>query len=464
MSLKFPSFFQPSKLSRVTPIDDATEQSPALKPADNAPAKPSSAQLPSSGAALKTNLYAELMRKNLGVPMENSIAFQKVTTKEGANVEIMQLMNKYAHDIGSRLSENEVKTYIGIGERLVDAMNKGKLQEDGTLLVKTQNGNEMRVHSNLETSRAISWYLQAKALMDNASAEREPTLLQRGSMLMKDEGGKLFRFLSSAPNGYGRISSHFNERSNSEVAGFSNTGVMGKLCGLSKPSAAQHGMEDFSNRFPGCKGTMLFDQLQGKDGTAQIFLKWETAGMPTVLGKMKHADKEEGKKAAIKNHVKAFKRCAAHAVNFTSHLAGPKNAAPGLKVRRESLGGKETKQLLEEFTSIVQDSATSLGTDWSKNAIKAGKERGLYHMKDILHDIKEIYQSDKRGPEFEKKTAQIDALLGKIQKFESEIGNDLGLERKGEELHVSLDTSYLAKETAGPRPAMLADLLAQERP
>lgn len=463
MNLKFPSIIHSPKLSKVVPID-IDEQSPALQPTDNAQAKPSKSSPPSAEASRKANLYAEQMRLNLGEPMKNSIAFQRIPTRGGENVELMQIMQKYAQAIGSKLSENDVKAYISIGERLVNALNEGRLQEDGTLLVQTQNGSDMRIHSNLETSRAVSWYLQAKAAMDNASPDREPTLLQRGSMLMKDEDGKLFRFLNSAPNAYGRISSHFNERSSSEIAGFRNTGVMGKLCGLLQPSAAQRGIEDFSGRFPGCKGTMLFDQLHGKDGSTQIFLKWEEAGMPTILGEMKHADKEEGKRAALRNHIKAFGRCAAHTVNFASLLAGPKNTDPSLKARRENLSGENTKLLFDEFKKIVQESAQNVGTKEAKETIKAGKERGLYHIKDILQDMKETYQSDKHVSGFEKKIARIDALLGKIQQFESDMGNDFGLERKGAEVHASLDTSYLTNKTANPRPTTLADLLAQERP
>ena len=222
---------------------------------------------------------------------------------------------------------------------------------------------------------------------------------------MKDDDGKLFRFLNSAPNSYGRISSHFNERSASKVAGFRNTGVMGKACGLSKPSAAQRGIEDFAKRLPGGRGTMLFDQLTGNDGATQFFLKWETAGMPTVLGQTVHADKEEGVKAAIMNHAKASKQCAAHAFNFVSHVTGSRKIDPAFPVRREDLRGEDTKKLFEEYKTIVQDSAQSLGARWSRKAIKEGKERGLYHMKDILLAIQENYASNS------KPTAQIDALL-----------------------------------------------------
>lgn len=171
MSLKFPSIIRSPKLSKVVPTD-IDKQSPKLQSTDTAQAKPSKASPPFAGASRKANLYAEQMRLNLGEPMKNSIASQRIPTKGGENVEVMQIMQKYAQAIGSKLSENDVKTYISIGERLINALNEGRLQKDGTLLVQTQNGKDMRIHSNLETSRAISWYLQAKAAMDNASPDR----------------------------------------------------------------------------------------------------------------------------------------------------------------------------------------------------------------------------------------------------------------------------------------------------
>ena len=435
---------------------DINKQSSTLPPTENTQDKSGLASnMPSIKSTQKANVYAEHMRINLGQPMENGIALKTIATKSG-DMALMKLMQLYAQAIDSKLGENNFGMYINIGERLVDALNKGQLQKDGTLLVQTKNGDNMRIQSNLETARSISWYMLAKALMDNASPDREPTLLQRGSMLMKDDDGKLFRFLNSAPNSYGRISSHFNERSASKVAGLRNTGVMGKACGLSKPSAAQRGIEDFAKRLPGGKGTMLFDQLTGKDGSTQLFLKWETAGMPTVFGKTVHADKEEGIKAALRNHTKASRRCAAHAVNFVSHLTGSRKIAPAFPVRREDLRGEATKKLFEEYKTIAQDSAQSLGAKWSRKAIKEGKERGLYHMKDLLLAIKENYLSDSNPSAHKKKIDHIDALLTDIRQFESEIGNDLGLERKGSEVHVSLDTSYLTSKT-------LAELLASEK-
>ena len=232
----------------------------------------------------KAAFHAWRMRLSFGRGMESGILSHEIATKSSGNTPLMQIMQQYAHDIGSNLSAQEIERYINIGEYLVRAITQGRLQEDNKLRIPKENGGERIVQSNLETARAISWYLQAKGVMDHASPDLDPHLLNRGSMLVADQDSHLFRFLNSAPNTHGRISTHFNERSTSEPPTLSTTGVLGKAGSLFSPSAtAQRAIEDFSKRMPSGKGNMTFDRLQENDGTPLLFLKWETVGVPTKV-------------------------------------------------------------------------------------------------------------------------------------------------------------------------------------
>ena len=135
---------------------DTNKQSSTLPPTKNTQDKSGVASnMPSVKSARKANVHAQHMRDNLGQAMENGIALKKIATKSGDTL-LMQTMQQYAQAIDSKLGENDLGMYINIGERLVDALNKGQLQEDGTLLVQTKNGDNMHVQSNLETARSIS--------------------------------------------------------------------------------------------------------------------------------------------------------------------------------------------------------------------------------------------------------------------------------------------------------------------
>ncbi|KRB67947.1 hypothetical protein ASE07_09840 [Noviherbaspirillum sp. Root189] len=346
-----------------------------------------------------------------------------------------------------------------MGERIIHGLNEGKFV--GNKLMAPAQDGYFPVVSNAETTRAISWYLQAKAVMDNARPDKEPTLLSKGSMLMKDPDGRLNNFLLSSRNSYGRISTHFNERSLAEKANFKNVGIAGGLVGLSKESYAHHGIEDMSDRMPSGKGTVIFDALKGKDGSQQLFLKWETAGMPTVFGKSVHADTEEGVRTALKNHVKAFQRCAAHSFNFIGHMAGTKKDV-NWGIHREDVHKGDAKPLFVQYAQIMKtlDKSCEMSApeDRGKDkrgfgvaAVKLGKTHGLYQMEDMLKGARgmhvnrandEQYAPDKREVH-EAEIKKIDQLLFAMKEFSAAQGNNLGLERRGAEVHINLDTNYV---------------------
>ncbi|MFC5475045.1 hypothetical protein [Paraherbaspirillum soli] len=451
MRINLPSFFKTS--TSPVPGNDGPglsgtsgNRSSASAPVRSETAPPNSDIRQTTGKMnlAQAKVLADLMRTSLGAPMAGGVLQREIATENFGAVNVSDVMNQYARDIGSKLSPREVETYINMGERLVHAIGNKEPGAGKELTVKGGDGRAFNVSSNLETTRAISWYLQAKAVMDNASPDRDPVVLGKGSMLMKDEGSKLFDFLNGSSNAYGRLSTHFNERSNSMPANLSNTGLAGGVAGMLKPGAAQKGIEDFSNRMPSGKGTVIFDKLKEKDGVPQLFLKWESVGMPSVFSKTVHADKEDGLKKALQRHIGAVGRCVTHSANFLHTITGTKKDVDW-GVRREDVHKGASEHLYKDFKNIV----AKVGKD--KNLIKTmqaeGKEKGLDFMTDELEKMRTDMAN---SPGHEQTKTKIDDLLGKINKFHDEMGENLGLDRKGSEVHVSLNTAYLTSPASQP--------------
>lgn len=401
---------------------------------------PTNVNTNANGKTAQAKMDAAMMRASLGVALEGGVMSKEIsipTDKDGnKKINISAVMDQYAKDIGSKLTTQQVATYINMGERLVDAIINDKMGADKKLEVQADGvvaKNPFSVESNKDTARAISWYLHAKAVMDNESDARDPVLLKKGSMLMNDPGNKLFKFLNSAPNVYGRASSHYNGLSEAKTASFKNTGFMGAAVGALNRAKAQRGIEDFNKHMPSGKGTVIFDRLSEN----RLFLKWETAGMPTAFGKGAHADKEEGPLREAQNKVMAVIECFKHSLNFLHTISGKKTDAPW-GTRRENVNKGEPAPLFTEFKNIIQDKVVQ----------KEAKIKGLAFMKDQLITVKNAHLQETESPqdaEAEQPRAikDIDKLIEDIKEFEEKMGNDLGIGRIGAEVHVKLNTDYL---------------------
>jgi len=381
---------------------------------------------------------AQTLQTQLGAPVAGGVWGREIETQNftvprgnrGLTIRPMvaQVMEQYRRDLGSGISHDEMRRYINMGERIVDAIQSQNDYAGGPIQVTGADGTEYDVSPNLETTRAISWYLQAKAVADNAG-NRDPVVLQRGSMVVQDPGGRLFRFLKSAPNTYGRASTHFNERSVSDTATLRNTGIAGAVAGL-KGQKAQYGIEDFSNRMPSGRGCLVFDQLQGRNGQPQTYLKWESVGMPSFLGFGTHADRTDGWAAKVRNRFLSQFRCLGHTFNFLRSLRGGTRQNWG--VHREAVHKGEPKTLYEGFRNIMEQAAGELGKEdeWAQSQQRDAKRYGLYFIVDTLNDPEAVPGSLRE---------KADNLLREIGQFSRRMGNDLGIERKGAEIHVSLE-------------------------
>ncbi|HEB77422.1 MAG TPA: hypothetical protein ENI90_02710, partial [Methylothermaceae bacterium] len=126
---------------------------------------------------------AETLRTQLGAPVDGGVLEREIDTRNFtvrdeigiATPTVAEVMERYRRDLGSGVSPDEMRRYINMGERIIGAIRS--LPDDyagGPIRVRGANGEEYGVSPNLETIRAISWYLQAKAIADNADATLDP--------------------------------------------------------------------------------------------------------------------------------------------------------------------------------------------------------------------------------------------------------------------------------------------------
>lgn len=379
---------------------------------------------------------AQAQRAQLGRPIDGGgVLGQAVTVKSSSgpkDTSVGDLMEVYRSRLGSSVGKQEMQGYINMGERIVTALKDPANHREGGVMV-----DGLLVKSNLDTTRAVSWYLQAKGVADNAAPDREPAFLNRGAMVMDDPGNLLYNFLNSAPNAYGRASTHFNERSSSDSAGFGNTGAAGLMAGLKSPQSAQRGIEDFDNRMPSGKGCLVFDKLdtlQGGD-KPRLFLKWESVGMPTVFGGGTHADAESGWSGKVWNRAGAVFRCLGHSVNFVHSLSEGRSGGIGIKVDKG-----DAAPVFQSFQSSVRQAEHDLGKSpgWADGVIKEAREHGLSFMNDKLKEISTEYgraqtegafiSRDERG-EWAMKRMALNDTQKQVSAFSEKMGVDLGLDR-----------------------------------
>jgi len=159
--------------------------------------------------------------------------------------------------------------YIIAGAKIIEAL--GKADSAHTATVSVQDGS-VPIRPNIQTIRAVIWYLKAKALTGRKENINDltPKLSESGNsdhLIVSGElASRLYRFLESAPTTYNR------------------NGLFGKLF-RGRQQQQERGIEDFSNQLPQGKGAVVFDLKNG-----QLHLKLETAGTPSLFGTSRHSD------------------------------------------------------------------------------------------------------------------------------------------------------------------------------
>lgn len=363
------------------------------------------------------------LRDMLGAENDNGILKQNITTKQGT-APLEHFMSAYVSTLGKghQISTQEAMTFVRMGERIVGAMNQGSDKDFKLPLSITMNGETKQIPANLDTARAVSWYLAAKGMADNASPVRDAVQMHSASMTLSDPGNRMHKFLSSAPNCYGRCSSHHATRTarDGEPPAGSKPGWSEKLLMKFGGQPLQNGMEDFTNKFPSNGGTLLFARLKDGSGGGELMLKWEKVGMPNAFDAARHGDTREEKATFMM----AAGRCKGHMVNFMNRHEAKFGVARGEQAAK--LIGKDE---VKGFAKLVEKSNLS-DSDKKKYALNSDKQ----NIPNMLEGLAKLKQDCAASG---KPTITIDSLETNIEDMTRLQGEDLGIARAGAEVHAS---------------------------
>ncbi len=422
-----------------------------------------------SNGLFEAKNHAQTLRNELGKPMRDTEVAGQTSLKSKGNgrTTLGSVMSELRVATGSRISEPQMRTYINMGEHIAKEIGQQRNYAGGPITVRDNDGNSHVVKPNLETTRALSWYLQAKALVDNNSAglrsEHCLAAMVKGAMVINDPGGNAFQFLKSSNNTYGRASTHFNERGRGQKATFGNTGFAGMLAGL-RGQGAQFGIEDFGNKMPSGGGCLLFEQLPGNSDNQQLFLKWESVGMPDVFGRGTHADDADGWTSKVQNRYDAQSRCMGHTMNF---LKGHSSENPTFIPRREAVNKGAPEELFQDYAkfqkkfrkqdelshietrtgpigsakqNLEERKAKKTGKKLAKEDKKTGKKFGLGVMeRQLAADIMNVTENwDMAAKKKEELMEEAYELRTRLEDFKDDMGPYMGIDRKGAEIHANL--------------------------
>lgn len=373
--------------------------------------------------------------KRLGVDRPTGILHQTVGNTGRT---VSDIMNDYRGRINSPLTREKMEQYINMGELVTDAINKLPGDYAGGPIQFEFGGRTEWIKPDTETVRAVSWYLMSKAA-STQSGDGSTLEFGRGSMLMNDPGNKLYHFLRSSPKATGRISTHFAERSLSTTNFFKRFHGGGILAAIKK-QPLQMGIEDFDSQMPSGKGCLLFDRLTGVTNgqndpdKPQLFLKWESAGVPLATKLSGHTD-GHNPFLALGNMFRSISRDISHTWNFVksrfdSHAPNARDA------RREDVHkGRVGEMVFEPFENLINrihqgDEATS------RSVLKEAKKHGVYWIIDYLDNMGDLLKR-----RLENEVGEVsDGLFNYMQ---NHAGPDVGIHRRGAEVHVDLNTDYL---------------------
>lgn len=359
-------------------------------------------------ATMPASLRPLELKRALSNASGPGILDQAAPAKGRSNASVKDLLGDVHEQLyKGRVSKEAMFEYVKMGESIVAAIAQSA---DGKPpLTATINGETIKIPSTLETTRAVLWYLQAKSIADNAGEERGATTPGlSGAMILKDPDSKLLGFLSCYPCTYSRISTHMKDES---------------------VEKKQKGIEDFGSRMPGAGGTLLFSGLKpGADGTNLLYLKIETSGVP--MPNLRHSDPESGALMGIAYRMMSIGRTLRHVFSFVDMVL-LKNADVGNRSEKMSKG--DILPIYVDFKAALKAQTWLSAEDRVQIATMLATQRatGLGKALDVMIAKGKAAGQDASG---------LEDIRQRLQAFHAQMGNDLGINRYGNEVHATLET------------------------
>lgn len=357
-----------------------------------------------------------------------------------ANEAVMSRVLAHAQKQGTPITETELRGLVATGERLAGALNAQPAAQhaSGSPLTVNVGGNALQVDSSVHTTRALGWYMMAAAAQQDANRADGGQLAgtsdmtTSGSFVMKDPGNATYKFLAAAPTADSRMSTHFGERVDHQETH--------KICGLfdsGKP--AQRGIEDYRNMLPGQGGTMLFDKLAAGNGDQELFVKFESVGCPPYFRTEPHQGTGQG----VARFFAALDRNIGHATNFFGSLAErmKSGAAEGGAVKRQEhvYKGVLKEPVAKPFARLIDSAIKSGAIDASaKEVARSVHKFGLPYVQAAIDRIGEA--ADAHGNvALRHEVADMRRQLQDAGDMLGAQSDRHGIERRGAEVHISLD-------------------------
>ncbi|MDO1583199.1 hypothetical protein [Rhizobium oryzicola] len=393
-----------------------------------------------TGALENAQLQQSTLRDDLSAhdSEKSNILDVAIDVKGRGQVEVSALMEELRVSLGGdkKISQFEMNRYIRMGERICEAVKNSK---DGkTDVGVTVNGKTISIPSNVDTTRAVGWYMFAKAMVDNAGAEREAvTAGGDGAMLVKDPGKKLYNFLSSAPSCYGRTSTHLKAHSQNAGKKMSfgearaQTGIISAFS-VKGGGAVQSGIEDYSSKMPG-GGTLLFDTIKpDSSGDSLLFMKFEPVGTPSSFSHIgRHVDPADGFARNVAGLASVAGRNIKHGFHLVESIAA-KHFKQEEAYRGEKFDKGPTKAVYREFKQALENA------DWIDAGSKSeiAKHVATYGAAGMLAQCEEINNAALVAAVPDNDRLVFLDVSERLTKLMASLGAELGIERRGNEVHV----------------------------
>lgn len=350
------------------------------------------------------------------------------------NARVIEMLQAHAKAAGSALSSEQIAGYVALGEHALHAIAQIRAPEGQAAAPMPEQlpvAGGLLLSANLEVMRAISWYVvacaaqqdanrQAAGMDDQIGGKTITDLTIAGAYVFKDPHHAIYDFMNHYPAVYSRISTHFNERSESPLLAFGQ--------------ADQRGMEDYEHRLPGEGGTILFDKLRG----GEMFFKFEHAGMPT----MESAGRLDDQGLGGASSYEVAQRVGSHAFSFVWTLM---YTAPGVERKEHVYKGLLESEVHRPFLELVRQ-AQLLGLldaqDTADQHAKQSKNQGLPHLEQTLARLGARLEESEQAPEHMELRLSLAALQRRISEAKRMLGaqsDHLGIVRRGAETHVDLN-------------------------
>ncbi len=398
---------------------------------------------------IKIKKYIENNKELMGI----------IKTAQGPTItssqEVIDKLKSHAENTYRNISKDQITEWVTVGENIAKLLKeqaaKPLEEQDGKpknepLTVKGDSGM-LTIESNPYTIRALTWYMMASAAAQdvarNAVEHEQPTasdMVTSGSIIMKDPGNAIFKFLESSPEANNRTSSHFQDRlGHQEKHLFLNFFSF-------KNSPSQRGIEDYEGLLPGHGGAMVFDRLKSstKDGMPEIFIKFEAVGCPAWI------DDETYNKLFYTPYlfyslVAGASLNIQHSAEFlTTRLpALTKEHAQKEIVRQEHLYKGRLSKLFEELNKAFENAYTQGVEKPKKDNIEVSIKTAMkdFGLPAALGEIKRLTDIGNKTNNKEL-VENMDKVMKSIEKETTELGkisNRHNIERRGAEVHISLD-------------------------